>query len=153
LFAFAIALLAQPHGASLGVEVATTQVQRAFAAGARLEVEPENQQVQVGVTAGGAHGVDQLGQLVVIQRSTPAADPPGLCQCRGRVHRDQPRVRGAAKQRPHGGHAAFPRRPSGAAGTTPLGAGDGIVDDRGQVPHGDFHEPGDPVAARRTFGL
>jgi hypothetical protein len=41
-------------------------------------VEPDYEQVEVGVVAGGAHGVDQYDQLVIGQGAAPAAGPPWL---------------------------------------------------------------------------
>jgi len=92
LFAFAVALLAQPDGRSCRVEVAAAQVQGAFAAGAGLQVEPHDEQVEVGVAAGGADGVDQLGQLVVVEGPASAAGPSRLGQRGGGVDADEPGV-------------------------------------------------------------
>lgn len=51
LFAFAVALLPEPHGRPASVNVA--EVEGALAAFAGLEVKPHDQQVEVGIVAGG----------------------------------------------------------------------------------------------------
>jgi hypothetical protein len=49
-----------------------------LASGAGLEVEPDQQQVEGGVVAGGADRVDELGELVVGEGASAAAGSAGL---------------------------------------------------------------------------
>lgn len=53
-------LLSQPHCGATIVEVTKAHVERALPARARLEMERHQQQVEVGITAGGADRIDQL---------------------------------------------------------------------------------------------
>jgi hypothetical protein len=101
-------------------------------------VEADQEQVEVRVVAGGADGVDQLAELAVVQGPAAAAAPPRLGQRGGRVHCDQSRVGGAAKQGTQGGHAGLPGGSAGAAGTTALGPRRGVVDDGHEVLEGNL---------------
>jgi hypothetical protein len=67
LFAFNAKLLAKPDCGAWLVEVAQPQVERAFPASTRFEMEPDEQQVEVRILACGPDRVDDLAQLTVVE--------------------------------------------------------------------------------------
>jgi len=69
LLALGVVLLAKPKRCSPRVDVAVPEVERALAAGAGLEVEPDQEKVPVGVGAGGSDCVGELGELPVVERN------------------------------------------------------------------------------------
>src|SRR5690606_24397047 len=113
------------------VEVAAAQVEGAFSAGTGLEVEPDQQEVEVGVAAGGADGIDQLLDLAVVERATTTGPPSRLGDGGGRVGGDEPDSFRPAEQRPQRCHAVLPRRTAVAGGSGFVGASAGCGDDGG----------------------
>jgi hypothetical protein len=71
-------------------------------------MEPHEQQVEIGVVAGGSHCVHGLSQLGVIQGPTPTLDATGLVEGRGRVADDEPSPLGPAEQGTQGLDAVLP---------------------------------------------
>ena len=65
-----IELLSHPDSGASSIEVAQPQVECTLALGARLEMEPDEQQIEAGILTGGAHRVDDLVQLVVFEGAT-----------------------------------------------------------------------------------
>ena len=90
MLAFAVGLLAEPHGGASDIDVAHAQAEGAFAAGAGLEVETDQQQVEVGVVGRGADGVDEFGELTVVEGAAAARARTGFGQRGGRVGGDRP---------------------------------------------------------------
>ena len=70
LFSDAVVLLTQPDRGALRVDVTLAEVEGAPGAG--LEVEPDEEQVEVGVAAGSPDGVGEVGELPVVE-GTPSA--------------------------------------------------------------------------------
>lgn len=85
LLALVAALLAEPERGSSKVEVGGAEVECALSAGAGLEVEPDQEQVEGGVTAGEAEGVGEIGDLLVVEGPAAATQSSGLGQCGGGV--------------------------------------------------------------------
>jgi hypothetical protein len=107
LLAFGVALLPQPHRRRPGIKVAPSQPERALATGAGFEVEADQEQVEVGIVAGGADGVDQLRELVLVQGAAAAAGSTGLGDRGGRVGRDVAGGDGSGEERSEGGDAGL----------------------------------------------
>ncbi|MGI9028376.1 MAG: hypothetical protein ACR2HP_00070 [Ilumatobacteraceae bacterium] len=78
MLALVAVLLAEPDGGPAGVEVGPAEVEGALSAGAGLEVEPDQQQVEAPVAAGEADRVGELGDLPVVQGAATATGPAGL---------------------------------------------------------------------------
>lgn len=129
-----------------------------MAAGAGLKVEPDQEQVKVGVAARCSDGADQLGKFIVVERSATAASPTGLDQTGGRIDRREPGSVRAAEQRPQRGDTALPggacRRvgataasPSHRAGDDELQIAEAYLTDRGVAVACDEEPPVGPVGA------
>ncbi len=156
LFAVA-AFLAQPDRGPGRVEVADPQVQGALAAGAGFEVEADQQQVEVGVVAGGPDSADELGQLGVAQRPPPAPDPPRLGERGSRVDGHQTGVHCAGGQGPQRSDTGLLARAARGTGSVPLGPScrlhyDGPEVDDGDLGQGPVAQQLDRQRPRRPVG-
>ena len=67
LFALGVVLFPKPDGGPGGVDVAASEVEGALASGAGLEVEPDEQQVEARVGPCAPDGVDEVGELPVVE--------------------------------------------------------------------------------------
>ncbi|MBA3764506.1 MAG: hypothetical protein H0X05_03250 [Actinobacteria bacterium] len=104
-----------------------------MAARSGLQVETEEEQVEIGVSAGGAHSADQLGELMIAERSAPTPRPPRLGERCGWVSDRQSRCRGSGKQGAQCGDAGLLRCPTSARWSVPLRAVDRMRDDSHQI--------------------
>jgi hypothetical protein len=98
LFAFNAELLAKPNGGAWPVEVAQPQVERTFATSPRFEMEPDEQQVEVGILACGPDRVDDLAQLAVVEGAAAIREASWLLQLSSRVPGDEIRPFRAGEQ-------------------------------------------------------
>ena len=89
LLSLDIELLPEPDSRAATVEVAQPQVERTLAPGARLEMEADEQQVEVGIVTGGAHSVDYLAQLVVFEGAPSVGQATRLLQIPSRAFGDE----------------------------------------------------------------
>ena len=105
------------------VEVAPAEVEGALAAGAGLEVEPDEQQVEVGSRLVVRTASIELGDLMVVEGAAAAAGAAGLGERGGGFAVEEAGGDGPCEQGPQGGDAGLPRRPAGAVGVAGVGPG------------------------------
>lgn len=144
LFALGVVLLPEPHGGPGGVDVAASEVEGALASGAGLEVEPDEQQVEVRVGAGGPDGVGEVGELPVVEGPSSARRAQGLPEGGGGVGGDVAGVDGAGVEGAEGGDAGLPGRPASRVGAVGPGTFGCCVDHGGEVGGGELGQV--PVA-------
>ena len=112
------------------VEVPQAEVQPTFAPSPRLQMEPDEQQVEVRILTCGPDRVDDLAQLVVFEGATTIGEATRLLHSRGRAPGDEASSLGAGEERAERPDAVLASRsPIGSRPVT-FGAGDGCGHDR-----------------------
>ncbi len=120
-----------------------------MAAGAGLEVEPDQEKVPVGVGAGGPDCVGELGELPIVERPSSTRRSQRLAERSSGVGADVADVHGAGV---HGAERRDTGLPGGSEGRVrPVGSGafGGGVDDGGEVGGGEL---GQVAAAEESGG-
>jgi hypothetical protein len=118
----------------------TRRLRGAHPAGARLEVEAQEQQVEIGVAGGGDHRLPDIGQLRWGEGAAAVGQATGLVDGQGRVGGDVAGLDRSGEHRPHRGHAALPAGPAVAADATGTGPPGRLVGHLHQLVDGDLVE-------------